>query len=204
MKAWQKQKNEDLGKPLFIWRHRAVNRFFTKIFTWILGGFVSGILTSIFFLAMGLPDYSLIAARIVFFVVFILGVISAFFRNVYYGIEYRITEKAIAHVKPMYGIESIGKTLGSEEKPFGQQVEFIAWEKAKEMKEQENSFVMVLKEKEETVIIDVAPVASYCNVGENEVPVNFPKLFVSDEKLNKTVLKQVVQKARDAKKANAE
>ena len=204
MKTWQKAKNEDLGRPLFIWRHRAISRFLTKIFTWLLGGFVSGILTAIFFAAIGLPEVAQLAARIVFFVVFILGLISAFFRNVYHGIEYRITDKAIVHIKPWCGIESINRILGSEEKPFGQQVEFIGWEKAKEMKDQENSLVMVLKEKEDTVTIGVAPVASYCNVVENTAPVSFPKLFVSDEKVNKAVLKQVVQKARDAKRYNAE
>ena len=204
MKAWQKQKNEDLGRPLFIWRHRAISRFFTKIFTWLLGGFVSGIMTSIFFLAIGLPDLSLLAARVVFFVVFIFGVISAFFRNVYHGIEYRITDKAIVHVKPWSGIESIGRFFGSEEKPFGQQAEFISWERTKEIKDQENSLVLVLKDKEDTVVAGVAPVASYLNVVENKAPVNFPKLFVSDEKVNKTVLKQVVQMARDAKRSKTE
>ena len=161
-------------------------------------------MTSIFFLAIGLPDLSLLAARIVFFLVFIFGIISAFFRNVYYGIEYRITEKAIVHIKPWCGIESIGRILGSEEKPLGQQVEYIGWEKAKELKDQDNSLVMVLKEREDTVTIGVTPVASYCNVVENKAPVSFPKLFTSDENVNKAVLKQVIQKARDAKRYKAE
>ncbi len=204
MKTWQKVKNKDFGKPIFIWRYRAINRFFTKIFTWLLGGFVTGILTSIFFLAVGLPDVSLAAARIVFFVVFIFGLISAFFRNVYYGLEYRITETALVHVKPMCGIESIGRILGSVEKPFGQQFEYISWERTKELKDENNTFMMILKDNEEATIIGVAPVAGYCNVGENEAPVYFPKLFVSDEKVNKTVLKQIVQKARDARKARTE
>jgi len=201
MKAWQKLKNEDLGKTLFIWRHRATSRFFTKIFTWLLGGFVSGIMTSIFFLAIGLPDLSLLAARIVFFVVFIFGVISAFFRNIYYGNEYRIMEKAVVQITPICGIESIGRILGSADKPFGQKTDFITFEKMKEMKDQENSFIVILKEKGDSLPIGVTPVAGYCNVAENEAPVNIKNLFARDEKLNKTVLKQIVQKSRDAKKA---
>ncbi|MBN2410395.1 hypothetical protein JXQ31_01810 [candidate division KSB1 bacterium] len=204
MKTWQKVKDKDFGKSLFIWRHRAISRFFTKIFTWLLGGFVSGILTSIFFLAVGLPDVSLTAARIVFFAVFLIGVISAFFRNVYNGLEYRITENALVHVKPMCGIESIGRILGSAEKPFGQQFEYISWERAKEIKDENDTFMMILKDREEAAVIGVAPVASYCNVGENAAPVYFPKLFASDEKANKTVLKQIVQKARDVRKTKAE
>ena len=197
MKVWQKQKNKDLGKTLFSWRYRATNRFFTKIFTWLLGGFVSGILTSIIFLIIGLPAYSAMSARIVFFVVLILGVIGAFFRYIYYGIEYRITEKALVQPNLLFG--SALNRPETDTISVGSRAEYIPWDIVKEIADQEGVMLLTIKEREEPLAIGVAPVTGYSPAAPEE-SAGFPKVFKRNEKLDKEVLKKVVQKARDTKK----
>ena len=164
-----------------------------KIATWMLGGFVFGMVTAIAVDTAGLHELSLSAARTVFFVVFIMGVIDAFFRNVYHGLQYRITDRALVMVKPFYGIEAVGRSLGSEEKPFGEKLEFIEWSEIKEIKEHESSLLSTLKDDKGAVLIHVLPLKSI-----EPAPANKPK---SAE--DKEMLKYIIQKAREVKRVSA-
>ncbi len=198
MKVWQKQKKKDLGKALFSWRYRATRRFFTKIFTWLLGGFVSGIITSIIFLIIGLPAYSATSARVVFFAVFLSGMVGAFIRNICNGLEYVISEKALVHFNPAIDIKAPKTALAHI--VANRRTEYVLWDNVKEIADQDGSLLLTLKEHEEPIAIGVAPVASYSPASAEEIA-GFPGLFKRNEKLDKEILKKVVQKAREAKKA---
>jgi|GEM_PF-513061 len=134
MKMWDKSKTDDFGSILVGWRHRSTSRFFSKIFSWLLGAFVFGLLTSIFFLAIGMSHLSQPAARIVFFVFFIPGIVSSYFRTIVNGIEYWITESAIVQLRPFSGFEKLNEMLGSPEHPFRRRYFSIPWSQVKDIK----------------------------------------------------------------------
>jgi len=138
------------------------------------------------------------SARIVFFVVFIVGVIAAFFRNIYYGLEFRVTEKALVQPNSFFG--SAITRPGADTDPVGPRAEYIPWEIVKEIADQEGTLLLPIKDHQEPLAIGVAPVAGYSPATPEEAA-GFPKLFKHNEKLDKEALKKVVQKARDAKKA---
>ena len=71
MKIWHKTKKEEFGHINLVWRHKATGRFCMKIATWMLGGFVFGMVTAIAVDTAGLHELSLSAARTVFFIVFV-------------------------------------------------------------------------------------------------------------------------------------
>ena len=202
MKTWKKLKSYQPDKVYFIWRHRNFDRFFTKIFTWILGGFVAGILTSIILPIIISPELTEILARVIFFVVTLAGILSAFYRNVVNGLEYRITNLGVVHIKPVVGFVSLANTLKSVSKLFADQYETIDWTDVKELRDEKDEFVIVFKHKE-PVNIGVTPVAMYVDVEENGTPVVNPSLFDKTDKMHGEALKLLVKKARDAKKNNS-
>ncbi len=135
MKMWEKSKRkEDFGSILVSWRHRSTSRFFSKIFSWLLGAFVFALLTSIFFLAIGMSHLSQPAARIVFFVFFIPGIVSSYFRTIINGVEYWLTENAVVQLRPFSGFENLDKRLGSKEHPFRMRYFSIPWTRVKDLK----------------------------------------------------------------------
>ncbi len=201
MKLWNKTLNGDFGEIILTWRYRDVGRFVGKIFSWLLGAFVFGILTSIFFAGIQKADMALPLARLVFFIVFISGVASNFFRAVVYGYQFKITEKAIVIPQPFFGWEKLGIILGSEEKPFRQVNYFLNWEDSQEIREIENGIVLVLKNENEIElpIKNVAELTLNLNVRKNE-----PRAKGSSrsDKLayDKAVARMVLQTAREARR----
>lgn len=204
MKVWQRGSTEtDFGPLLLIWRHRATGRFYGKIFSWLLGGFVMGLLASIFFNAIGLGELSLRAGRILFFLVFILGVISAFFRYVIYGLHYRITQKGLLHVRPLCGIEKLRPA--GEKLLRGDRIEFLPWDEVKSAGEAGGVLTLTLKEGQ-LVELGVVPVLALWLLtadGGMEKRTSAEGGWKSSAELDKESLKLIVQKIRDLKKSSA-
>ena len=201
MKFWNKTSEFNFGETIVTWRHRDAGRFFWKIFSWLLGGFVFGILTSIFFAAIQMPDISLPAARIVFFLVFIIGIVSNLFRALVYGYEYKITQKAIVHSHPFYGWERLGALLGSEDKPFRHIHYYLPWEELKEIREQEHGILLVLNEGHEIEVPVQNVVKLVMNLKLNK-PKPSAKGASKSDKLayDKAVLRIVLQSARETRR----
>ncbi len=201
-KLWDKAQAWQFGDTLVEWRHRDTSKFFSKIFSWLLGAFVFGLLTSIFFAAIGLPDASLPLARLVFFVVFIMGVVSNLFRAVINGFHYAITQQALVYEHPLFGWEGLGKLLGSDNKPFRQRFYFIKWQNVREIREQAPGFLLVLKNEHE-IFVPVEPVlklAVNLNLSQPEAKSRHMK---KDEKAayDKEARKMILQAARDARRS---
>lgn len=203
MKIWQRSdKNSDLGKTLLIWRHRAVGRFFSKIFSWLLGGFVMGLLAAILCDLFNIRN-EVFYARLVFFVVFFAGVISSFFRNLVYGLHYRISDKGLLHVRPLWGLES-GQSAELVRRP-GDRIEYLGWQQIKSAEEAEGKLLLSLVD-ESVLTVDVAPVIALWHPtadGGMEKRSSAAGLWHRSAALDKEALKLVVQKIRDAKKAAA-
>lgn len=201
MKLWNKTLNGDFGEIILTWRYRDVGRFVGKIFSWLLGAFVFGILTSIFFAAIQKADMAQPLARLVFFVVFITGVVSNFFRAVVYGYQFKITEKAMVTPHPFFGWEKLGIILGSEEKPFRHVNYFLNWADTKEIREIDNGIVVVLKNENEIelAIQNVTELTLNLNLKKNEPRA---KGSSKSDKLayDKAVAKIVLQTAREARR----
>jgi hypothetical protein len=201
MKLWNKTSNGDFGETILTWRYRDVGRFVGKIFSWLLGAFVFGILTSIFFLAIQKPDLSLPLARLVFFIVFIIGIASNFFRAIIYGYEFQIAQKAIVTPHPFFGWEKLGIILGSEEKPFRHVNYFINWDDMKEIREVENGIVLLLKNENEIELLikNVTELTLNLNLKKNEPRA---KGSSKSDKLayDKAVAKIVLQTARETRR----
>ncbi len=200
MKTWKNIKDVQDHKSLFVWRHRNINQFYSKIFTWLLGGFVAGILTSLFFLTISMPDLSLPTARIAFFIVTVAGIISSFYRAVVNGLEYRLTDKGVVHIHPYVGIEPLAEAMGKI-KVFSPKYEFIPWTEVREISDEDEEFILVMKEKE-PVNIGVSPLAMYNDYETESEPVIFTKWFEKKNPAFSSVLKLIVKKGREAKKNN--
>jgi hypothetical protein len=169
MKIWRKRKNFQLGNDLFIWRHRAVSRFATKSGTWLLAGFVMGILTSIFFAAVGFADIAQKAARIVFWLVFIGGVIDAFLRYVWFGVEYRINQKALLFVKSYINRSDFNNIPEDGRQPMGNRVYSIPWKEIDDIKPEDKKIVVVLKENAGTFELGVSPTIGYALLLDGQI-----------------------------------
>ncbi len=209
MKAWHKAKQEDFGRILLIWRHRAVSRFFMKIATWLLGGYVTGILTSIIIDTLGDPVLSQKAGRIAFLVVFVLGVVNAFFQNVLNGMEFRISEKALVSVKSLFGSAAGGNLLKSVGKLLGQHAEYILWNEIKDIKDEQQVIMLILKEDEATATVDISSLLRVEVLGvDGKKDIRHSRngklaVFSKDEKFDQEAMRLILQKARDAKRQAA-
>lgn len=201
MKLWNKTLNWEFGDTILTWRYRDAGRFGGKIFSWLLGAFVFGILTSIFFAAIHKADLALPLARLVFFVVFIVGVTSNLFRALIYGYQFKITQQAIVMPYPFFGWEKLGILLGSEEKPFRLLHYYLNWQDIKEIRDAENGIVLVLKNENEIEIIikNVTELTLNLNYRKNEPRA---KGSSKSEKLayDKAVAKIILQAARETKR----
>jgi hypothetical protein len=206
MKIWHRSRKMDLGKTLLVWHHRAVSRFFMKIATWLLGGFVCGMLTSIFFAAIGSYEIAQGAARIVFIVVFIAGVAGSYLRNVHYGLEYRIMERGLGNVKPLLGTHAAGHIIGLSDDALGGRTEYILWSEIREVKEEEGTLIAILKN-DQRILLGIAPVVSLSSTsdggGTRVAHGGKYKPFSRDEKLDRDATRLIVQKAREARKSAA-
>jgi hypothetical protein len=202
MKIWQKVTTWVFDETIVSWRHQDISKFFWKIFSWLLGGFVFGILASIFFIAISRPDYAQPTARIVFFAVFIVGVSSNFFRAIISGFEYSITKTALIYSHPFFGWEKLGQMFGSEKKPFRHAYYYMNWVDVKEIREHEKGLELVMKNDEvlEIPVIAVTKLALNLNL---KGPDPKEKGASKSEKLayDKAVQRIVLQTAREARKS---
>ena len=202
MKLWQRTKGKDLGKVLISWTFKAPSRFLTKILTWILGAFVFGIFTSIALHSVGLTNIALQIARIVFFIVLILGIIDAFFRNIVNGNEYRITEKGLVQAKPYCGYNKLANILESTNIQYFNKHEYIPWDHIKEVKESQAGLLFIIRKTNESLNAEIGGIIEVKNYNEDGNPivkkaaVPTLSLYGKDEKFDKEVKKAIAQKAR--------
>jgi len=205
MKVWHKDTKIETGKTLLTWRHRAVDRFIMKVGSWILGAFVMGLLAAIAMHTINWDGPAQDVGRLTFVVVLIIGSLSAFYRHVYYGLHYRLSEKALVAIRPFCGFEGLLRLLGINEAGWGYKSEYLKWEEIREAKEDKGSLSLQLKDQDEPLKIGVAPVRAL------ELPLagqgsekrrNSGGLFGTDVNLNKETLRLIVQKIREIKKAN--
>lgn len=201
MKIWEKTTTWIFGDTILSWRQRDIAKFFWKIFSWLLGGFVFGILAAIFFIAVHRPEYSQPTARLVFFIVFLAGVISNFMRAVIYGYKYTITPNALIYSHPFFGWEPLGKILASGEKPFRQTYYYVVWNEVKEIREHPKGVTIVQKNEEvlDIPVVDVIKLAVNLNLKR---PERKEKGASKSEKLayDKAVQRIVLQAARETRK----
>lgn len=201
MKLWNKSFSWDFGDTILAWRVRDGGRFFWKILSWLLGAFVFGLGTSILFAAIQMPELSLPAARVVFFIVFILGVMSNLFRAIVYGYQYKITQQAIVHAHPLYGWEKLGTLLGSADKPFRQTNYYFFWQEIKDVHEKEKGLVLSLKSAHEIEIPVHNVIKLEMNLNLNK-PEPKAKGISKSEQLayDKAVLRIILQAVREARR----
>jgi len=202
MKTWRKVDDSNVGATLLIWRNRALNRFYIKILTWLLSGFVAGILTSIFMAAIGQAAIAQQYARIVFFVVFIGGIIGAFLRYVVFGIEYRIAEKAVIAPKPVFGLDVISRLLGIKMPSFGEKLRYVRWDEVQDIKV-ENRNLEIVKKDGNSISLGISPVVSLTIYSDDGRPVTKKrtgKYFAPETELDKEATRLIRQKAKESKK----
>jgi len=201
MKIWQKSKEIDSGETFFMWRHRANGRFVGKIGTWLLTAFVTGILTSIVISSAGLAEIAQNMARLAFWIVLLAGVANSFLRYVYFGDEYRINQNALIHVKSSPVFEMLGRS-----RSFNFKYQFVPWNKVNEIKQLDNKLVLILKNDDGTIEIEMFPVLKYINYSENKtmkeksLPGSGFNIFSDDKELDKETMQLALAKAREAKK----
>lgn len=202
MKIWQKTRNWDFGQTLLEWRHRDAGRFSGKIFSWLLGAFVFGILTSIFFAAVGQADWAQPWARLVFFVILFLGVASNFYRCIIHGLNYKITQKAMVHVHPYIGWEKLTALLGRLMPAFATSYFTINWLTVKEIREQKNGILIILQDGQEAPV-PVIPVSIVTlNLKLNSPEPRSKNRHKADQAAyDKEILRMVIKAAREAHKA---
>ena len=200
MKLWQKTRSEQFGDLLFSWRYKAQNRFFTRIFTWLLSAFVFGLLTAIILSWFGLVDLAQPAARIIFFMVFIGGIIDAYFENIVAGIEYRIYQNALVHIKSGFGRDWL-------KMPFpGTKYEFIRWNDIESIRQNDENIELIYKPTGEKIILETIPVIEYQQYGTDKAAqplkadisrVNF---FAQDRAFSNQALGRIVSRMRELKR----
>ncbi len=194
---------------MLVWRHRSISRFFMKNATWLLGGYVTGILTSIIIDTLGEPVFAQKVGRVAFLLVFVFGVVNAFFQNVLNGMEFRISEKALLSVKSLFGVEATGNLLESIGRLLGQHAEFILWNEIKEIKDEQKTVMIVMKEDDSVATIDISSVLRldvFTADGKKETRASRNgKLAIlsKDEKFDQEAMRLILQKARDAKRQAA-
>jgi hypothetical protein len=204
MKLWKRAKGQNLGNILISWTYKASSRFFTKILTWILGAFVFGIFASIALHTIGLTDLSLSAARLVFFIVLVLGIIDAYFRNVVNGNEFQITENGLVHVKPFCGYDDIADKLRATNMAYFNKDEFISWEKITKVKESTEGLKFLLGNSEEELTAEIAAAIGVKNYNEDGIAIekkaNVAKysFYSKDESFDRELKKAIAQKTRIA------
>ncbi|MDZ7724715.1 MAG: hypothetical protein U5R06_18375 [candidate division KSB1 bacterium] len=154
------QKNE-YDEYVFGWRVRSTGRFLSKIFSWLLGAFVIGLLTSIFFLLLNAPHLSQPMARVLFFIFFFLGIASNLFRDIVNGIEYRMTQNALVQVHPFCGFNKINSLIGSNTYPFRTEYFYIPWKNIKDIKDKTGKIQLIEKETDSMIDIQIDRVLNY-------------------------------------------
>jgi hypothetical protein len=202
MKIWQKTRTWDFGQTLLEWRRRDYGRFGSKLFSWLLGAFVFGILTSILFMAVGQPDWAQPWARVVFFVVFIFGTTSSFFRCVVHGFNYKITQTAMVHVHPHLGWEKLDTLLGKMMYLFGESYLSINWKNIKEIREQKGGILIILENGQEEHVPVIPVLILTLNLKLNSPEPRSKSRAKGDRTAyDKEVLRMVIKAARDAHRA---
>jgi hypothetical protein len=205
MKVWHKDTKIETGKILLIWRHRAVGHFIMKVGSWILGAFVTGLLAAIAMHTINWDAPAQDMGRLTFVVVLVVGSLSAFFRHIYYGLHYRLTEKALVAVRPFCGFEGLLRLLGIDETAWGSKSEYLKWEEIRDAKDEKGVLILQLKDQDEPLKIGVAPVRALelALAGQDsEKRRNSGGMFGTDANLDKETIRLIVQKIREIKKAN--
>ena len=176
-----------------------------KIFTWLLGGFVFGILTAIFFDIIGLVEIAQNAARIVFFIAFLSGVVNSFFRFIINGVEFIIMQKGLVAIKPVSGLEKLANLI-ERFFPRLNKSEYIEWQDMKEIKEGNGELYVALEEGAGEFLLGVSPCLSVTAYNEDGIGKTRESssgrffFFSSNPEFDKEALHRAVQKARFAKK----
>jgi hypothetical protein len=201
MKAWKKSRNlSRFGEPYIIWYHKAVNRFVVKIFTWLLSAFVAGILTALVCHHLNLVDAGQTLARIVFFLVFITGIIDALLENIVIGVDYRVTDKALLHVKPFFLLKPVFGLFGNKVASLAQRVEYIEWPEVESYKQDpEKPALSVELKKSQMVQVGVAPVKHYRLPLSNQEYKSTDQRIDSKDKFSKQAMNHILSKIRQAK-----
>ncbi len=205
MGVWRKTSTFDSGKLWLEWRHQSASRFLSKIFTWILTGYVFGIFTSILLNQVGLYTIAQDIARVVFFAVFAVGVTGAFFENMVYGQHFQISENGLLQLKPLLGFERMTR-LPFYDKPFGLKLEYLNWTDIRKISSKERSLRLQLMDDDTNVDIDVDPVISFVNYKPDgtqrraEARKRKFGLFVSDTALADRVVQTAINRVRELKR----
>ena len=196
MKIWKKTKKNNFDDIILAWRMRSTGRFLSKIFSWLLGAFVIGLLTSIFFLAIQAPQLSQPMARLFFFIFFILGILSNYFRSFVNGLEYRITGDALVQVQPFSGFEKLNAVIGTDRYPFRTEYYFILWKDIKNIKDKAAKIQIMDKATESLVDIHMDRILKYYGYKNGE----FFEMTGSDESqqtFDKKSRQLILKTARD-------
>jgi len=207
MKMWKKTFVWSFGNTLVAWRHKNTGRYFSRLFSnWLLGAFVFGILTSILFLALDLPQLSLPVARTVFFIYLVYGVITDFFRYIIYGLNYQVCENALVFTRPLLGWEAAGNKIFSTKKKPLTRYYYLSWKDVTDIKDSEDSLLLTIQTKKHNVelTVPVTPVLHASMFLDNkETTKNFADNSKTDKQkteFNKQIFKTVLQTARSAQK----
>ncbi len=200
MKMWLKSNTLPSAPAIVEWRRRDLGRFGNKVFSWLLGAFVFGILTSIFFLAVGLPDTAQPAARVVFFAVLIAGLISSAFHCLIKGLWYQITPGGIVHVHPYFGWQERIEEKGT--RFFKPHFYSLPWEQVKEIREHKNGLLLILSEDDQTFVPVEPTIKLTMDLSRNRPEAPQKSRAQNDRpSFQKEALRIVIKAAREAHKA---
>ncbi len=205
MKAWKKTRGlEQFGKPYIIWHYKTVNRFVVKIFTWLLSAFVAGILAALLCHHLNLVEIGQFLARIVFLVVFFVGVIDAYLENVFYGIDYRVADKAMLHIKPFFLLQPVLGLLGNKIASLARRIEYIEWKDIEKYKADNEKQALELQlKKSQTVQVGVAPLKRFRLPLSNEEFQPKGSDSKGDEKFFKQAMNHILNQIRKAKSSDS-
>ena len=197
MKVWQKTKKNEFDEFVFGWRVRSTGRFLSKIFSWLLGAFVVGLLTSIFFLLLNAPHLSQPVARVLFFIFFILGIVSNFYRAVVNGIEYRMTADALVQVHPFCGFVKINSLISSGLYPFRTEYFYIPWENIKNISNEPGKIQLIEKESESIIDVQIDRVLSYFGYNNGRFYERYKSENETVDSFNKQARQLILKTGRD-------
>ncbi|MBN1542794.1 hypothetical protein JW992_11665 [candidate division KSB1 bacterium] len=208
MKVWKKTRNQDFGALIQSWRHKNTERFWMRILTWILTGFVFALATSIMLgNLLGLePDLTQCLARIVFFVTVIIGIIDSYFSNIVLGVETRLYEKALVQVQPPVVLEWLAFLQKRPQPRIGYKYEYLPLAMIKSVQLEKNELVINLTGAGSvSQSLPVIPVVSYhlFSGGQQKelvAPVSRYKLTAKDSKFSNQAVASILSGIKEVKR----
>lgn len=199
MSYWIKEKNPDFGKIHMSWSNRSYSRMFIKILTWLLMAFVLAIISAIVVYSFVPPEKAHPLIRMLFFLVFIYGIVSAFVGCVYRGQKYSITEKELVNHQPLWkgGILAVWlrERLGVAQK----YIEYLPLNKITKINKGDKHLQVVLEDEGELTVavspvLEVTRVVTDGTTTTRRIDGFGARLFQTDAKMDKDVLKQITEK----------